>query len=100
MCTVFVESEILSHMARGRKVEDILAAVHSSIASRSVALLRRVGLEPEITFTGGVSQNQGMLHALEKRLSLKINVCNDSPYTGAIGAALFALEKELQAQRA
>jgi predicted CoA-substrate-specific enzyme activase len=96
MCTVFVESEIMSHLARGRKVEDVLAAVHFSIASRSVALLRRVGIEEEITFTGGVSRNEGMIHALEKRLGLKINVCEDSQFTGALGAALFALEKELR----
>ena len=83
----------MSHLARGRKTEDVLAAVHSSIATRSVGLLRHVGIEEQITFTGGVSRNVGMLAALEKRLGIKINVCEDSQFTGAVGAALFALEK-------
>lgn len=93
VCTVFVESEIVSHLARGREIEDILAGVHQSIAARSVALLRRVGIEQEITFTGGVAKNIGMVRALEERLNISINVCPHSQFMGAIGAGLFALER-------
>ena len=93
VCTVFVESEIMSQLARGSRVEDILAGVHASIAGRSIGLLRRVGLEDEITFTGGVSRNTGMVTALEGRLGRRINVSADSQFIGAIGAALFALER-------
>lgn len=93
VCTVFVESEILSHLAWGRKREDILRAVHYSIARRSVSLLRRVGLDPEITFTGGVSRNQGMVAALQDVLGMPVNVSDDSHYMGAIGAAVFAYER-------
>ena len=69
-CTVFAESEILSWLGRGRRVEDILLGVHQSIASRSVGLLRRVGIEPEVTFTGGVAKNIGMISTLEKGLGV------------------------------
>ncbi len=93
VCTVFVEQEIVMHLARGCQVEDVLAGVHSAIAGRSVALLRRVGLEPEITFTGGVARNVGMVRALEDRLKLRLNVAPESQYIGAIGAALFAWER-------
>jgi activator of 2-hydroxyglutaryl-CoA dehydratase len=93
VCTVFVESEIMNQLAAGSKVEEILAGVHASIAGRSIGLLRRVGLEDEITFTGGVSRNAGMVAALERRLERKINVHPDAQYIGAIGAALFALER-------
>ncbi|MHC4954351.1 MAG: acyl-CoA dehydratase activase [Planctomycetota bacterium] len=91
-CTVFAESEILSWLGRGRKVEEILLGVHQSIASRSVGLLRRVGIEPEVTFTGGVAKNTGMIGTLEKLLGLRLNVSPDSHYMGALGAALFALD--------
>jgi (R)-2-hydroxyacyl-CoA dehydratese activating ATPase len=57
-CTVFAESEVLSWLARGKKLEDILAGVHRSIAARSIALLRRVGVEEQVTFTGGVARNR------------------------------------------
>lgn len=93
VCTVFVETEIMNHLSRGESAENILAGVHQSIAGRSVSLLRRVGLEPEITFTGGVSRNKGMVRALEEKLGMKINVSADSHYVGAIGAALFALDR-------
>jgi len=54
-CTVFAESEVLSWLARGRKIEDILLGVHGSIGKRSFGLLKRVGIDEEVTFTGGVT---------------------------------------------
>jgi predicted CoA-substrate-specific enzyme activase len=93
VCTVFVEAEIMNQLARGSAVEEILAGVHASIAGRSIGLLRRVGLEDEITFTGGVSRNIGMVAALETRLARKLNVHKDAQFIGAIGASLFALER-------
>lgn len=93
VCTVFVESDIMSYLAQGKKVPDILGGIHSAIAARTVALVRRVGIEDEITFTGGVSRNVGMVHALEEKLGMRLNVCEDSHFMGAIGAAAFALER-------
>lgn len=92
-CTVFAESEVLSWLARGKKIEDILAGVHRSIASRSIALLRRVGIEGEVTFTGGVTRNPAMVEVLNELLDLDMNVSEESHYMGALGAALFALER-------
>ncbi|GBC72190.1 2-hydroxyisocaproyl-CoA dehydratase activator [archaeon HR03] len=92
-CGVFAESEVLEHLAWGRKIEDILYGVHTAIATRSIGLLRRVGIEPELTFTGGLSLNIGMRKALEEQLGTKLNASNMTVFCGAIGAALFALEK-------
>lgn len=91
-CTVFAESEVLAWLGKGKKVEDILWGVHLSISARSIGLLRRVGIEEEITFTGGVAKNIGMIKSLEEGLGKKINVSEDSHFMGAIGAALFALD--------
>ena len=91
-CTVFAESEVLSWLGRGKKIEDILLGVHQSIATRSAGLLRRVGIEEEVTFTGGVARNPAMIDALNRRLELKVNVSEESHFMGALGAALFALE--------
>jgi predicted CoA-substrate-specific enzyme activase len=93
VCTVFVESDIMSYLAQGKRVEDILAGVHSAIAARTISLVRRVGIEPEVTFTGGVSLNAGMVAALKAKLGAPVNVSPDAHYNGAIGAALFALER-------
>ena len=91
-CTVFAESEVLSWLGKGKKIEDILLGVHQSIAGRSTGLLWRVGIEPEVTFTGGVAKNVAMIESLEKSLGTKVNVSEDSHYMGALGAALFALD--------
>lgn len=95
VCAVFVESDIMSYLAEGKTVPDILGGVHNAIAARTVALVRRVGIDPEVTFTGGVSRNIGMVKALEEKLGQKVNVCDDSHFIGAIGAAIFAVERAL-----
>jgi len=93
VCTVFVESDILSYLAQGKKLEDILNGVHLAIARRTVSLARRVLIEPEITLTGGVARNIGMRKALEDVLGKTLQVSPEAHFTGAIGAALFALER-------
>lgn len=98
-CTVFAESEILGWLARGRKVEDILMGVHASIASRSLSLLRRVGIESELTFTGGVARNVAMVHLIREMSGVVVNVSEESHFCGAIGAALFALDHVLLGER-
>lgn len=94
-CTVFAESEVLSWLGKGKKIQDILWGVHTSIASRSAGLVRRVGIKDQVSFTGGVTRNIAMVKALEEKLETKLNVSEDSHYMGAIGAALFALDRIL-----
>jgi len=93
VCTVFVESDIMSYLAQRKTVEDILGGVHKAIATRTMSLVRRVGVEDEVTFTGGVSRNIGMVRGLEEVLGRALNVSHEGHYIGALGAALFALER-------
>lgn len=92
-CTVFAESEILAWIARGRQIGDILLGAHRAIAARSVALLRRVGVEGGITFTGGVSRNGCMAGLIGEMLGCRLNVGAETPFAGALGAALFARDR-------
>jgi (R)-2-hydroxyacyl-CoA dehydratese activating ATPase len=94
-CTVFAESEIISWLARGKKAEDVLMGVHQAIAARSLSLIRRVGVEEEVTFTGGVTRNVAMVQILEELLGTKLNVSPDAHYMGAVGAGLFALDRAM-----
>jgi (R)-2-hydroxyacyl-CoA dehydratese activating ATPase len=93
VCTVFVESDILSYLSQGKRPEDIMGGVHLAIAKRTLSLARRVNIEPIVTMTGGVARNIGMVRALETVLGQKIVVTPDAQFMGAVGAALFALEK-------
>ena len=92
-CTVFAESEVTSFVSRGKEPKDILAGLHASIVNRSYSLMQRVGIDPEVTFTGGVSRNEGMVLALRHRLGQPVNVSPLSQFMGAIGAALIGRDK-------
>lgn len=92
-CVVFAESEVVSLKAKGNKKEDIAAGIHLASARRVKNLLRRTGFEPVILFTGGVSNNKGMIKALEEVIGQKMGETKlDSTYAGALGAAIFAAE--------
>ncbi len=91
ICAVLAESEVINLVTQGHPVEDILAGTHRSIAGRIVALLRQVGVEPEVTLTGGVTKNVGMVRALSERLGVTLSVHPDAEYAGALGAVLLAL---------
>lgn len=100
-CVVFAESEIVSLRAKGEKKEDIAAGIHLAAAKRVRNLLSRVGIEPELIFSGGVSNNIGMRKALEDLLGYTlVEVKLDTIYAGALGAAVhannfYAASKEL-----
>ena len=98
-CTVFAESEVISQLARGTKIEDIVKGIHTAIASRVGSLAKRVGIKDQVVMTGGVALNQGMVRALEKNIGFKIYTSEYCQLNGAIGAALFAYQKCLQAEK-
>lgn len=90
-CTVFVESETISLVARGEKPENILAGIHYAIAHRVAGLFSRVGIESDVFFSGGVAKNKGMRKALEEVMKVKIiEPTFDPQLTGALGAAALA----------
>jgi len=89
-CTVFAESEIISLISTGMKRTVIVKGLCNAIAGRVVSMARRIGAEPVVVFTGGVSLNDGVRRALEDALSQKVVVPPMSQFMGAYGAALFA----------
>jgi predicted CoA-substrate-specific enzyme activase len=89
MCTVFAESEVVSILARGADRAKVARGIHQSIVSRSLSLLRRVNIENEILFAGGVAFNTCIIHLLELQLQRKIFIPPDPQIIGALGAALF-----------
>lgn len=93
VCAVLAESEIINHVSAGESVQNILRGVHNSLASRAMALMKRAGLEDEITFAGGVARQKGMVQALEQALKRKVNVAKEPEMIGALGAALLGLRR-------
>lgn len=90
MCVVFAETEVISLVADGNDKNDILGALHDSIARRVAGLVGRVGLVKPVIMTGGVAKNIGMVKALERVLNISMHVPRDPQIIGAIGAAIIA----------
>jgi benzoyl-CoA reductase subunit A len=96
-CTVFAGAEIRDRLTLGQKREDILAGLHRAVMLRAMSLLARSGgIHDEFTFTGGVARNETAVAVLRKLVAQNygqrtLNISPDSIYTGALGAALFAL---------
>ncbi len=96
-CTVFAGAELRERLSLGQKREDILAGLHRAIILRAMSLLARSGgVAEEFTFTGGVARNPAAVDALRELIqenygARTLNISADSIYTGALGAALFAL---------
>ena len=95
-CSVFAETEVISLLAQKKPAADIAAGIQMSVAKRCFVMIKRVGLEEEVTVTGGCARNEGLLLALEKCLKVKIVKLDVDPQLmGALGAAVFAYQKIL-----
>jgi benzoyl-CoA reductase subunit A len=96
-CTVFAGAELRERLSLGERREDILAGLHRAVILRAMSLLARSGgVEEEFCFTGGVARNEAAVSALrllvaESYGEKTLNISPDSIYTGALGAAIFAL---------
>jgi len=87
-CVVFAESEIISLLARGVGKEDILKALHVSIARRVTGLLGRDLPEGAVFLDGGPAQNRALVAAVEDELMTDVYVLEAPQYTVAYGATL------------
>ena len=92
-CVVFAETEIVSLINAGKALPDIVAGLHKALANRVAGLARGIKFEKDVTMTGGVAKNPGMLAALEEALGEKFVKSEIDPQImGALGAALLAFE--------
>ena len=94
VCTVFAESEVISHLAAGATRSDAAAGIHQSVAKRVAGLGNRIGFRGPIAMSGGVALNAGVVRALEHELGKQIVTHPDAQLAGAYGAAILAFEKE------
>lgn len=98
VCTVFAESEVISMLASGYKVDEIVRGIFESVAQRIMGLAGRViGSRTDIeriAMTGGAAQNVALVKSLERIMSKPILVPADPQMMGALGACLVAIERE------
>lgn len=91
-CTVFTATEILTKIRQNVLVEDIIRGIFDSVIKRA---LEMDPLEGNIVMSGGVvAHNPYLVKMFELKLGKKIFVPPLPQLTGALGAALYALENK------
>jgi (R)-2-hydroxyacyl-CoA dehydratese activating ATPase len=96
MCTVFAESEVVSLIAEGAEVADIVRGLHRAVASRTRGLVKRVAARLDgmpVAMSGGVARNPGVIRALSEVLRCEIQIPPEPDTVGALGAALIARDR-------
>ena len=92
-CTVFAESEVISQLASGVAIPNLVAGICESVAGRVASLAKRIGIKEQVCMSGGVAQNGGVRKAMEQELGVAIQYSEMAQLMGALGAALYAYDK-------
>lgn len=94
MCTIFAESEIISHLSQETPVEDIAAGTGYSIARRILSQSKsaRIEMIEPIVFSGGAANNDGIRAIFEKLIGKPVIAAPRPQCTAAMGAAIRALK--------
>ncbi len=88
-CTVFTATEILSKIREGEKQKDIVRAVFGSVIKRIQEMNPLIG---DVVLTGGVvAHNEILFDLLEEALGREVLKPPKPQFTGAFGAALYAM---------
>jgi predicted CoA-substrate-specific enzyme activase len=91
-CTVFSATEVLEKIRQGKKVPDIVKGLFLSVIKR---VLEMDSLSERVVITGGVvAHNPYLGEMVEKITQREILIPENPQLTGAVGAALFAMEQE------
>ena len=90
MCTVFAESEVISHIGAGECREDIAAGVVDSVVNRVAGLVARHAVRGKVVLTGGLCECEYLIHRLSQKIGREIHSNPMGRYAGALGAALIA----------
>lgn len=98
ICTIFAQQEVINHLSAGVAIEDVVAGLHDAIAGRTARMAKRLKVEPDVVFTGGVAKNIGIVKALEENLGCSVLVPSEPLLSGALGAALIARETVMKAK--
>lgn len=89
-CTVFSATEVLEKIRQGKKVTDIVKGLFLSVIKR---VMEMDALGEKVIMTGGVvAHNPFIVKMVEKMIGREVLVPQHPQLTGAIGAALYALE--------
>ncbi|MBU1219345.1 2-hydroxyglutaryl-CoA dehydratase [Myxococcota bacterium] len=95
-CSIFMELDVMQHLLNGEKTAQIARGITITTARRIAQLAGKLELRNNICISGGVSKNPAVCRDIQDILKLKLTKLNHDPQLmGAIGAAIFARNKEI-----
>jgi len=92
-CAVFAESEVISYVNEGEKVENIIAAACDTVAKLAVAQANRFGIDGKYTITGGVACFKSITERIRQEIEGEYVEFPKPQIAAAIGAAIVAEEE-------
>ncbi len=96
-CSLYAQFEVISLLGEGIKKPDLAAGINKAMAERVINLAEKVGIEEDVSITGGVAKNIGVVHNMEKLIGIKFKKLPVDPQIiGALGAALIAKKTYLK----
>ncbi|NQU70773.1 MAG: benzoyl-CoA reductase subunit D [Rhodospirillales bacterium] len=95
ICAVLAETDVINMVSREITTPNILKGIHQSMAQRLALLVKLCGARDSVVLaTGGLALDVGLVQALKEdmvrqKIDSEIRTHPDSPFAGAIGAALW-----------
>ncbi len=93
-CAVFAESEVISMLSRGEKLEAVIKGLHRALAKRIGAMAGSLNIYPPIILSGGVAKNRAIQKMLQDELGFEALIPEDPQIIGAYGAAILGANNE------
>ncbi len=92
-CTVFIESDLISHQQKGAPTKDLAAGLAYSIVRNYLSVVGDRKIGDKVLFQGGVAWNKAVVAAFAKITGKKIHIPPHHDVTGAIGVAIIAMRQ-------
>jgi len=93
ICVIFAKTEALNLIRKGAEKSDIAAGIHKTVAKIGVNMLRQIDLEGDLSITGGVAKNSGVVAKVKEITGIEPLIAPDPQLVGAVGAAIFAADR-------
>ncbi len=94
VCSFLIQIEVRQLILEDANIADIAAGINNLTAGRVAGMTRKLPHENDITMTGGLAKNVGVVKVLEEKLDAKfVQLPYDPQIVGALGAAVFAANK-------
>jgi benzoyl-CoA reductase subunit D len=92
-CVIFGESDVVTLIHRQESKPEIARAIFDAMADRVSSMIHRLGINQDVVLVGGVAKDVGFVASLKRKLGVDVLIPEQPEYAGALGAALYAVNR-------